>query len=308
MSTQHDGPVTQHHWPAPTALNDAVLRIGTDTGWELELLPARGLDIFEAAWRGHRMDWASQDGPIHAVSDADREQGCWIENFRGGLLVTCGLQNVGPPIGGYPLHGRYSLTPADDLHIATDTGPDVVVTGTVTDGPLTCRRVVSLTEHGTCIAVQDNVTNASDRPHYAPMLYHANFGGALVGPNSVVRVDTAGTRPRDADSDVCQGRWDHPASVQTDREVVLEHEIKPGSPRSVVIMDHQTGKGVQVSWTGLDRLHQWIDLTPGRGVLAIEPANCSLHGGAIDAPVNHAAWLEPEQTRHTGIEWRPVTE
>jgi hypothetical protein len=73
------------------------------------------MDLGAAEYRGALLGWLS---PTGVVAPHFRElwgEG-WLRSFGGGLLVTCGLQNVGEPserdgeeLG---LHGRISNTPA----------------------------------------------------------------------------------------------------------------------------------------------------------------------------------------------------
>lgn len=51
----------------------------------------------------------------------------------------------------------------------------------------------------------------------------------------------------------------------------------------------------------LPRLHQWIDPSPGRYVLGIEPANCSTRGRAVDRAEGRLPMLEPGEMRETRL-------
>jgi hypothetical protein len=91
--------------------------------------------------------------------------------------------------------------------------------------------------------------------------------------------------------------WDrHPEAGGPER--VYEHVP---APSTVAVVG--AGLRVDVSWGGLDRLHQWID--PGLGALAIEPANCSVMGRAFDRAEGRLPILEPGQERVSWLEIRP---
>ena len=62
-----------------------------------------------------------------------------------------------------------------------------------------------------------------------------------------------------------------------------------------------TGAGLQVAvtWSGLDRLHQWTH--PGVGALGIEPANCSVMGRAHDRAEGRLPVLGPGGERTTRL-------
>jgi len=91
-----------------------ALRIRTG-GLSLDVLCDRGMDLGAAEYRGVPLAWVSPTGVVAPHFRELQGEG-WLRSFGGGLLVTCGLQNVGEPSerGGEELglHGRISSTPA----------------------------------------------------------------------------------------------------------------------------------------------------------------------------------------------------
>lgn len=80
------------------------------------VLADRGLDIGPAWAQGWPLHWQSPAGFRHpAYFDGEK----WLDSFGGGLLVTCGLENVGPGCRvddeRYCQHGRFSNLPADGV-------------------------------------------------------------------------------------------------------------------------------------------------------------------------------------------------
>jgi hypothetical protein len=57
------------------------------------VLTDRGMDLGPAWVAGHQVSWQSTTG---IVGPAHYDETNWLRSFHGGLLVTCGLQNVGP--------------------------------------------------------------------------------------------------------------------------------------------------------------------------------------------------------------------
>ena len=53
----------------------------------------RGMDLGPAWVAGQPLAWQSTTG---IVGPAHFDETSWLRSFHGGLLVTCGLQNVGP--------------------------------------------------------------------------------------------------------------------------------------------------------------------------------------------------------------------
>ena len=82
---------------------------------------------------GQPLAWQSPTGIVHPAYF--REE-VWLRSFHGGLLVTCGLQNVGDPNVdegvSHGLHGRVSHIPARAVTYRVEHDPlAVVVSGEV---------------------------------------------------------------------------------------------------------------------------------------------------------------------------------
>jgi hypothetical protein len=224
----------------------------------IDVLPARGLDLGRATFRGERFSWESSSDP-----------------WWGGLMFTCGLQNVGVPSEGQPQHGVYRTLPAHD--VATD---DRTVRGRVTEGPLELAREIAVDAGG--VSVTDVVLNAGSDPEPAPFLYHVN----LLWDD----VDIDGERVEPRDDDARSGDWRSVAPYGAER--VYEHL---GASRAIV----RRGE-LQVTITSnLPRLWQWIE--PDYGVLGIEPANCSVLGRAHDRAEGRLPTLDPGEERTTTL-------
>src|SRR2546428_14170254 len=72
----------------------AELRTGS--GFNVHVLPGRGMDIGLAEYNGASLCWRSSTGEINA-SHYDRLGEGWLRGFYGGLMVTCGLTTAGWP-------------------------------------------------------------------------------------------------------------------------------------------------------------------------------------------------------------------
>jgi Domain of unknown function (DUF4432) len=224
----------------------------------IDVLPAYGLDLGRASFRGERFSWESASEP-----------------WWGGLMFTCGLQNVGVPSEGQPQHGLYRTLPAQDAAVHGGTAQ-----GRVTEGPLELTREIAIDEGG--IVVTDVVVNTNDAAEPAPLLYHVNL---LWGE---VDIDGERVEPRDEDS----RRGDWRSLGPPGQERVYEHV---GATRAIV----RLGELRVTITSNLPRLWQWIN--PGYGVLGIEPANCSVLGRAHDRAEGRLPMLEPGEARTTTL-------
>jgi hypothetical protein len=210
--------------------------------------------------------------------DAPTVAGDWWASWGGGLMTTAGLDNVGEPADGLPLHGTYNYLPAESVEIDGNR-----ISGTTADarGIVVQRQIVNDPDRGH-LRLDDITSNTGAEPQPAPMLYHCNL---LLGE---VDIDSESVEPRDAAS--AAGDW---WTVGTGAERVYEHI---GAQRSRVRIG---GLVVEIR-SSLPRLWQWV--APERGVIGIEPANCSVRGCAFDASVGRLPILQPGEVRETSLD------
>jgi uncharacterized protein DUF4432 len=241
---------------------------------ELRVIPERGLDIGAARFRGEAISWTSPLGEIPW-------QGDFARSFGGGLLVTCGLRNVGVPSEGQPQHGWYTSLPARGVVAEQDRAQGRMVEAEVPGPTLELRRKIRVDEAG--VRIDDTTRNLGRLPEPAPILYHCNLLW------DTVDIDSDEVLPRDDDARA--GDWRVLGEPGPER--VYEHV---GATRAVVTR----GAATITVRSSLPRLWQWIH--PDYGVLGIEPANCSVLGRAHDRAEGRLPVLEPGEERLTSLE------
>ncbi|MCI0158756.1 DUF4432 family protein [Leifsonia shinshuensis] len=270
------------------------LALRSRSGLEVEVRPEQGLDLGSARFRGSELAWFA---PAEWKA-ADP----WLAAFSGGLLATCGLHNVGRPSDGHGLHGRFALLPAEDVRVLDDEDGGVRVTGTVTDAGLVCRRTVTLCADRPVVSVTDTVSNTGATAVQAPLLYHVNVGGAL-GVDSV-QVDGPVQESAQREPGPGWPDWRRPGDAPANDasgapvEFVWEHTTTEPWLR---VRDPHARLGLRIGWSGLDRVHQWVDRSGGKDALALEPANCSVLGRAHDRREGRAPMLAAGAERVTGM-------
>ncbi|HEY6634451.1 MAG TPA: DUF4432 family protein, partial [Acidimicrobiia bacterium] len=231
-----------------------------------------------------------------------------------GLLVTCGLRNVGMPSEGHGLHGTFSHLAALDVETTRTVGVDeavmtararVVDPGDVSDlAVLELTREIRTHAFTGKVEITDRTTNLGDAPTPAPILYHFNFGFPLWGPGAHLAIAAKETWPRDDDSRQSLDVWEHPPPPAETVERVLEHQVENDDGWGTALLRNELlGIELSLHWRAaeLPRLHQWIDPSPGRYVLGIEPANCSTGGRAFDRAQGRLPMLGPGETRETRL-------
>ena len=171
------------------------------TGLRFSVVPDRCMDLWDLSYKGINFSFQSKNGLTspQAYTPADGE---FAEQWPGGMLVTCGLDNVGGHAvegGVFPTHGRISHVPAKNFGTQTYWDGERYVlraTGEVHQTKmysrhLSIRRTIETALDEKVIKFHEVITNfeAEDEPYQ--MLYHFNFGYPLLQADSCVRFSKA---------------------------------------------------------------------------------------------------------------------
>lgn len=258
-------------------------------GIELRVHPRRGLDVGAAWFRGLPLAWIAPAG------EGGAESTDWREAWGGGLVTTCGLDNVGAPSEGIGLHGTYTFRPARDV-VTERSASEIVVRGIVDDPRgLHVERTIRTAVGAGRLELEDATANTSAEPLEAPLLYHVNLGWPLWDAGAHLETDAADVRPRDEDAAPHDWSPAPPEPVPAP-ERVWEHV---GATHAVVV-NERLGLRVTIEFD-LPRLWQWVDPAPGTFALGIEPANSSVLGRAHDRAEGTLPFLQPSEERTTRI-------
>ena len=271
-------------------------------GISLRLLPDRALDAGEAWFAGVPLAWTSPVG--ETAGDGD-----WMRSFGGGLMVTCGLRNVGVPSEGHPQHGELTFKKAV-VEAVERRGDALEVRGRIAEVAalghhLEVHRTWRTFAGEGRIELEDVIVNRGRETEAALQLYHCNFGAPLWDAGSELALDARATRPRDADAAAYAGEWARgPGIVEGARERVYEHDVAAGTDGWCAATVRGAGLEVEVRWDAatLPRMWQWVHPAPGIGVLGIEPANCSVLGRAHDRAEGRLPELAPGEERRTRLQ------
>ncbi|MEP7053804.1 MAG: DUF4432 family protein [Actinomycetota bacterium] len=267
--------------------NGRVIDIRVAGGIDIEVLVDRGLDIGSSWFGGMPLSWSS---PIERRRGVDSAVGdAWMTRFNGGLLTTCGPDNIGAAQGRYGLHGSHSGTPASDVRWSREVLADCVrveVSGVIDNIEMFGRRVqvqrtITTQTDIAKVSVRDRVSNLGQSPTAIPLLYHVNLGAPRLVPGTTVAVSAQSVQMRE------QCEWvpdaatiPEPCDAMT--EAVFEHvrpQLTDGVGKAVITAPGATTRTV-VTWTAdeLPRLYQWVWPSRGGWALGIEPANAPMYG------------------------------
>jgi hypothetical protein len=276
-------------------------------GIDLRLLPDRGLDAGDAWFGGVPLDWRSPVGETAPVAND------WMLSFGGGLMVTCGLRNVGVPSEGHGQHGDFTFQKAV-VEAVERSGDAIIVQGRIAEvaalgHDLDVERTWRTYAGQGLVQLEDVVTNRGRETEPALQLYHVNLGAPLWVEGAELALDARATHPRDADAEPYADSWNRaPGIVPGAAERVFEHEVAPGADGwcSATVRNPRLGLELEVRWDAatMPRMWQWVHPAPGLGVLGLEPANCSVLGVAHDRTAGRLPELAAGEERRTRLEIR----
>jgi hypothetical protein len=284
-----------------------ALRITMAGGLSVEVLPDRGLDLGCLWFAGQPIAWRSALGPRGA--HADPAGAGWIGRFGGGMLATCGMDNIGPERDGMGLHGSHHATPAQDVAVRRQPDASVVVEGVIDSSAVFGRRVhverrIEIAAGQPRLQVRDVVVNDGPTVAAAPVLYHLNFGAPLLMPGTEVKLSAGRRTPRDymsstfdwhhfpgATNDVVEAVWEH-TDLDTVNKVVRAQILSPAPDLTASVEWHVDE---------LPRCIEWIYPTRGGWALGVEPTNAPLFGPDRTGEHAGAPLLEPGERRSSGF-------
>ena len=189
---KHIGSVEQIGGIKDYILNDGkakgVRAIEVNTGnLRFIVLPDRCMDIAQAHYKGQAISWISKTG-ITAPQYYEKDGKSWLRGFYGGLLTTCGLHNLGSPVGEYGLHDRIAHTPAEKVSVLAEWVNDEYVmriSGEMRDSivfgaNLVLKRTITAKLFSDRFTVEDTIVNEGFHSEDVAVCYHCNFGYPLV--------------------------------------------------------------------------------------------------------------------------------
>ena len=300
----------------------STLRVRTATGLEFWVVPDRGMDIYEASYKGRSLCWQSPTGMVHPSYYSS--QGIeWLASFFGGLLTTCGLSHNGAPCEdqgeSLGLHGPISNTPSENIRWSEEWSGDdcdFVITGKVRETSvfghnLVLERSISTSLHSSSILIEDSIENQGIKESPLMFLYHFNFGYPLLTDNSQIHAPAIKTTPATPIAAETLDQWGlFNAPVPGQQERVYYHEMEPDSDgRVTVVLVSDRAKpdfGISLTYhtANMPRFAEWKMTGENHYVLGLEPANCWTQGRSKERERGTLQALAPGERRDYRTELR----
>ncbi len=297
------------------------VRITAADGFDVELLPDRGLDLGSVSYQGIPLGFLT---PAVLAAAPPAGASAFAERFGAGLLTTCGLDHFGPAIRDddqtLPQHGRASELPATAVRSETgwhDGRFALSVSGRMRQWrifgeDLVWDRTVSTALGSDTLTITDSITNAGAASWPHMMLWHFNIGHPVLDEGTTVVVRRGAGRaptdptpaplPRDAAAEAGLDSWDRFGPPRPGfAEQVFRHTLDPDAGRAeIAVSNADLGLAViiDVDPRQLPWAFQWTMAGHGTYVLGIEPANAPVISGRADArAAGVLPVLEPGESR-----------
>jgi hypothetical protein len=225
--------------------------------------------------------------------------------FEGGMLYTCGLDNVGGMRDGNPVHGSLHNIPAEIVRAeCNDEG--IVVEAIIRDTALfgknlVLRRRIYSAIGSDSLRLEDTLVNEGYRTENYCVLYHVNFGYPLLDEGARIVADVAKCDPRtdwarENVATVCEITEPLPEQKETCYFLTFNQ------PRISLIND-KLGKSVTLSYSGdtLPHFVEWKSMACGTYALGFEPTTTELDDRfaykTLDAGESVRFWIELDLKR-----------
>ena len=263
-----------------------VIDVVNGGGLQLTLLESRCLDISSLSYKGINMGFLSKAGLVSPQYYAAYDN-AFTSTFQGGMLYTCGLENIGPEREKdgklLPIHGSIAKIPAEDANSNVDWEKGAItICGKIKSAKLFGKdiifeRKIEIPLFENEIKISDTVSNEGTLDEEIMLLYHINFGYPMLSENLVVEIDEKDVVPRDDAAASGISRWNVFEAPQDNRpEEVFYHNPNTQKDGKVHVnlknSEIKTGVEVVYDKSQLPQLVQWKSMASGDYALGIEPA------------------------------------
>lgn len=291
-----------------------TVTVQTAEGLQYVIAPDCGMNIVSCSYKGIPVCWKTGTKSAHPGLYDPQLTG-WLRSFNGGLLVTCGLSQIGTACldegTAYGLHGRISNTPAEVVSMKGEWEGDRygmtfegIVRESMALGPrlVLCRRIFSWLD-ASWIRVEDTITNESW--YDAPLLtsYHINFGYPFITENAKVQFEKHLGTEYYNDASRERGmeginECDSPARDFAE-QIYLQNLQEENGFRSFQVSNRldEAELSARVRYSeNLNYLIHWRQFGEGDYVLGFEPANTTIRGRAVERADNNVVILKGQES------------
>lgn len=246
------------------------------------------LDIMQAEYLGENFAFITKNGMSSSELSNSSARG-FVNDFDGGLLFTCGLDNIGTPATrngrNCIQHGSISYLPAENVNIFKgykDGEYSVSVSGDVKytalfGSNLVLHRVITLKYLSDEILIQSTITNIGFVDDEFMMLLHFNLGYPLIDTDTAITIDsiqsTSFINEKAMSNSAEMLKLAKPKPICD--EEVFSHKLS-GDTATVTVCGTTKKLSMTFKTVNLPYLTQWKSMKSGDYVLGIEPTTTPL--------------------------------
>lgn len=283
-----------------------LFEVHNGKGLDLTTSPDRNGDITRLRYKGINMSYMSPNGYV-APAYYDSIGSNWLNNFTGGYLTTCGLNNVGNPnedLGEIlPLHGSITNTPAEYAWWTEE--KDALVLHSVTKDETVFGRKLRLTREirvstkNNDFEIHDQIENTGDKEEPFEILYHMNMGYPLLDEDAVITIPSAEVTPRNDHAKEGLADWMHMQKPTPGYEEMCYYHKFPDGNGSAAIYQPKIHTELKITFDAkeLDGFVEWKMMGVRDYVLGLECGNCYPDGRDVMRKTGMLKFLQPGETK-----------
>ncbi len=296
-----------------------VAQIRSGSGFNVDVLLDRGMDLGMAEFRGVSLGWTSPVGAFPHPAFYEPEGKGWHRTWGGGLLTGCGLTQVGQPNvdNGETLgqHGRLSVLPARQVQFGEDwTGDECLLwlQGQVRQAwlvgeDLLLTRRLGIRLGTSTLTLGDTVENLGRATSPLMLLYHLNLGFPLLDSHARLTAAPHPVRVAATQLEAEQDEWESFSAPLVSHSGQVWHHDLPADERgwaNIRVINPLLDLAFTLRFTkaSLPNLFEWKFLRQGAYVLGLEPTNCMNQGRAQEREAGTLPFIEPGERREFALE------
>lgn len=234
---------------------------------------SKACDIMQLYHEGQNLSFISKNGfSLRETPFATR--------FEGGMLYTCGLDNVGGARDGNPVHGSLHNIPAEVVRAeCNESGIEVeaIIRDTALLGKnLVLRRRIYTSIASDSVELEDTLVNEGFRAENYCVLYHFNVGYPLLDEGARIVADVAKCEPRTPWAKENEDTAYEIGAPEPDRKETC-YFLTFNKP-SISLVNDKLGKSLTLSFSDdtLPHFVEWKSMASGTYALGFEPCTTEL--------------------------------
>ena len=234
---------------------------------------SKACDIMQFYHEGQNVSFISKNG-FSAKTEG------FISRFEGGMLYTCGLDNIGAREG-YPIHGSFHNIPAEIVSaVCNESGITIeaVIRDTALFGKnLVLKRKIYSKIGGESVTLTDTLINEGYKEEDYCLLYHINLGYPMLDEGARITAEVDSAIPRNE-----WAKENQPNMFMIERPENVEeccYYVKMNKPEVSLIND-KIGKKFTLKYSKdtLPCFVEWRSMVSGDYALGFEPSTTELDG------------------------------